>query len=118
MDKRIQFDFYNENEFTEFLDSLPTADAAGFARLIQRVEEVGIEISAKADWIAPIHGKKYQGLFELRFKRGSNIQRALYFHKIGNHYLITNCFTKKSQKTPTKELAKALDRKKCYEDNS
>ncbi|WEV41289.1 type II toxin-antitoxin system RelE/ParE family toxin [Lactobacillus sp. ESL0681] len=118
MVKKLQFDYYDEDEFTEFLDSLPVADAASFARLIQRVEEIGITTSAKADWIAPIHGKKYQGLFELRSKHGSNIQRALYFHKIGNHYLITNCFTKKSQKTPTKELNKALNRKKIYENNS
>lgn len=114
MDKVIQFEYYNEDEFVKFLDSLPAADAASFVKLIQRVEKVGLETSAKAGWIKPIHGKKYQGLFELRSKRGSNIQRALYFHKIKNHYVITNCFTKKSQKTPVKELYKALNRKKQY----
>jgi len=43
-------------------------------------------------------------LYELRSKVGSNIQRAMYFHVEENDYIITHGFTKKSQKTPLKEI--------------
>jgi phage-related protein len=52
-------------------------------------------------------------LFEIRIKRG-NIYRCLYcYHK--NHIVILSAFEKKSQKTPTKEIEKALQRKNNLE---
>lgn len=52
-------------------------------------------------------------LFEIRVKRGS-IYRCLYcYHK--NHIVILSAFEKKSQKTPIKEIQKALQRKNNLE---
>lgn len=44
--------------------------------------------------------KLESNLYEIRSQRSSNIQRALYFQVQGTQYVITNAFTKKSQKTP------------------
>nr|WP_240742640.1 type II toxin-antitoxin system RelE/ParE family toxin [Leuconostoc mesenteroides] len=50
----------------------------------------------------------------LRSKRSSNIQRALYFQVKGSQYIITNAFTKKTQKTPENEKQIARNRRSQY----
>lgn len=54
-------------------------------------------------WVKKLRG----GIFELRSRQGSNIQRALCFHKLGTEYVITHGFTKKTEKTPASEIEKA-----------
>ena len=44
---------------------------------------------------------------EIRLKCPNSIQRALYFHVINNRYIITHGFTKKTQKTPPREIEQA-----------
>ena len=44
------------------------------------------------------------GLFEIRGKVGSNTARILYFFYANRKIILTNDFTKKSQKTPQNEL--------------
>ena len=46
-------------------------------------------------------------IFELRAKQGSDISRVLYFFVIGRKVILTNGFTKKTQKTPPQELERA-----------
>ena len=48
-----------------------------------------------------------QGIFELRAKVGSDITRVMYFFYVDQHIILTNGFTKKTQKTPPKEIEKA-----------
>lgn len=48
-------------------------------------------------------------IFELRNKVGSDITRVLYFFVIGETIVLTNGFTKKTQKTPKSEIQKAKD---------
>ena len=55
------------------------------------------------------------GIFELRTKQGSDITRVLYFFFVGNKAVLTNGFTKKTQKTPKPELALAKKYKDDYE---
>lgn len=55
-------------------------------------------------------------LFELRSGIGGNIQRALYFHWLGSKFIITHGFTKKTQKTPIQEIAKAIEIRKEFEE--
>ena len=55
-------------------------------------------------------------IYEIRSKISSNIQRALYFHKDNNKYIITHGFTKKTQKTPIKEIQHAKMIKAEYEE--
>ena len=54
------------------------------------------------------------GLFELRAEYNSNIYRVFFIFDNGNIVVLFNGFQKKSQKTPSKEIAKALELKKEY----
>lgn len=47
------------------------------------------------------------GIFELRAKQGSDITRVLYFFFVGKKIVLTNGFTKKTQKTPRAEITAA-----------
>ena len=55
--------------------------------------------------------KLESNLYEIRSQRLSNIQRELYFQVQGTKYVITNAFTKKSQRTP--ESKKKIARNRC-----
>jgi len=54
------------------------------------------------------------GVFELRIKTGSDISRIFYFFFTGEKIILTNGFIKKTQKTPSKEIEKALEYKNDY----
>lgn len=54
------------------------------------------------------------GLFELRIKDRSNAYRMIYFFVIGNEIIVTNGFTKKTQKTPPEEIEKARKYRNDY----
>jgi len=55
------------------------------------------------------------GLFEVRVELGGNIFRIFAFFDKGNLVVLGNGFQKKSQKTPGKEIEKALKIKDEYE---
>ena len=54
------------------------------------------------------HMEGTEGLYEIRIEVGSNIYRIFSFFDKGNLVVLGNAFQKKSQKTPTKEIAKAI----------
>ena len=54
------------------------------------------------------------GLFELRVTFEGNIYRVFFIFDKGNIVVLLNGFQKKSQKTPQKEIEKALRIKKNY----
>ena len=56
------------------------------------------------------------GLFELRLKATEGIARVLYCTMIGKRIMILHQFTKKTRKTPPKELALARRRMKEVKD--
>lgn len=88
------------NEFEEFYRELPTKDRIKLISLIQTIEEVGLTTAVKMKWVKKLDGN----LYEIRSKVASNIQRGLYFHDEGVQYIITHGFTKKTQKTPQREI--------------
>lgn len=47
------------------------------------------------------------GIFELRTKQGSNIDRIFYFFILGNKVVMTNGYIKKSQKIDSREFERA-----------
>lgn len=49
------------------------------------------------------------GLYETRIQLGSNIWRVFCFFDEGRLVILLNGFQKKSQKTPSKEIKKALE---------
>ena len=108
--EKVQFDYYDWNEFEQFLNHLPDKDAAKLIATIQNIEANGLIIAERQAWIKKIE----TNLYEIRSKRASNIQRAIYFQVQGSRYLITNAFTKKTQKTPEKEKRLARERRNKY----
>jgi phage-related protein len=104
--EKPRFEFFTRpnghNEFREFIDSLNPIDQVKIATVIAKTEKYGLQIAARQRWIR----KLPDGIFELR-TTGSNIQRGLYFHVEGAHYVITHGFTKKSEKTPRAEIRHA-----------
>jgi len=88
------------SEFYDFLGKLPAKDEAKLLATIEKVEEKGLLVATRQEWVK----KLGDNLFELRAKVGSNIQRGVYFHWENENYVITHGFTKKTDKTPKKEI--------------
>jgi phage-related protein len=109
MEKKLTFDRVlradGTSEFDDFLDSLPSKDRAKLEAVIFKTEYNGIEIAKRMKWVKKLR----DDIFELRSKQGSDIQRALYFHKVGTEYIITHGFTKKANKTPDSEIEHAAN---------
>lgn len=61
------------------------------------------------------HIENTDGLFEIRIQQGSDIFRIFCFFDQGQLIILTNGFQKKTQKTPKKEIEKALKIKQEYE---
>jgi phage-related protein len=60
------------------------------------------------------HLKGTDGLYEARIQLGSNIWRVFCFFDEGKLVVLLNGFSKKSQKTPQKEIDKAIRLMKLY----
>lgn len=60
------------------------------------------------------HIEGTDGLYEARFSFRSNIWRVFCFFEEGQLIILLNGFYKKTQKTPKKEIMKALKLKKEY----
>jgi phage-related protein len=63
------------------------------------------------------HIEETDGLYEVRVQLGSDIFRVFSFFDEGNLIVLANGFQKKTQKTPKKEIVKALKIKKEYYEN-
>ncbi|MDR0793187.1 MAG: type II toxin-antitoxin system RelE/ParE family toxin [Chitinophagaceae bacterium] len=85
------------------------------------------DIREKIDWVFEIVKttehipKKFfdrltgtNGIFEIRIEYESNIYRVLCFFDQGNLVILLNSFQKKTQKTPSKEIALAEKLQKQY----
>ena len=60
------------------------------------------------------HLKGTDGLYEARIQLGSNIWRVFCFFDRGKLVILLNGFQKKTQRTPKKEIDKAIRLKKQY----
>ncbi len=60
------------------------------------------------------HIEGQEGLYEIRISAGSNIFRIFCFFDAGNLIIVLNGFQKKTQKTPKKEIERAVKLKKDY----
>ena len=85
----------------EFLLSLDKKMRAKLLVELDLLEENGPQLRE------PYSRHLEDGIFELRAKQGSDITRVLYFFFIGKKIVLTNGFTKKTQKTPRAEIAAA-----------
>ncbi|QQS51963.1 MAG: type II toxin-antitoxin system RelE/ParE family toxin [Bacteroidota bacterium] len=94
---------------------------------IQQTEKVKakiiwtIELIEELDRIPDVYFKHIEstdGLYEIRVKLGSDIFRIFCFFDHGKLIILANGFQKKSQKTPTKEIERALKIMEEYENEN
>jgi phage-related protein len=64
------------------------------------------------------HMENTDGLYEVRVQQGSDVFRIFCFFDQGKLVVIINGFQKKSQKTPRKEIDRALKIKEEYENDN
>lgn len=109
----IEIEFYDTEDgkcpLREYLDSLAPKLLAKTLRTIDLLEENGS--SLRGPYSEPLG----DGIFELRTKQSSDITRILYFFFVGNKAILTNGFTKKTQKTPIQEVDLARKYRNDYE---
>ena len=103
----FSIEYYTHNNkcpILDFLKSIPKKDAAKILKEIELLEEFGLALGMP-------HIKKMAGsknLWELRIKQSTNNYRIFYFTMHNHTIVLLNAFLKKSQKTPYKEIQRAL----------
>ena len=109
-----QVEYYKkENGNVPVLDFLLSLDAKMRAKafsVIELLEKHGPGL--REPYAKPLKGK---GIFELRIRFASDISRIFYFAYHKRTFVLFHGFTKKTQKTPQKEIERALRYKEDYE---
>ena len=101
--------YYSESVQAQIL-ALPDGLLARYLRYADRMEVYGPDLGMT-------HTRAMGGgLFELRLKATEGIARVLYCTMIGKRIMILHQFTKKTKKTPPKELSIARRRMKEVKD--
>ena len=85
--------------------ALPVALRARLLRLLETVENVGLE-ALRAPHVRHLDGK----LWELRVRADGGIARGIYVMAAGRRVVVLHVFEKKSRKTPRRALATARER--------
>jgi phage-related protein len=89
------------------LNALPADMRARFTRVVRLIESFGV------DRVGQSHVQHLQGrLWEMRLRGRDGIARALYVTVTGQRVVVVRVFVKKTQKTPRREIALALERAK------
>jgi phage-related protein len=99
-------EFLNEDVKT-LLSLLPKDIRASFERIVSLIQSEGLE-QVHEPYVKHLEAK----LWEMRLKGRSGIARAVYVTAIGKRVVVVHVFTKKTQKTPRRELETALKRAK------
>ncbi len=89
------------------LDVLPRDLRARFERITGMIGTFGLE-HVREPYIKHLEGH----LWDMRLKGRDGIARAFYMTAIGKRVVILRVFTKKTQKTPRREIELALRRAK------
>jgi phage-related protein len=106
MNRKIIFHGEHFLNFYKKLDSGVKSKIQYVFELIKQVERVPLK------FLSPMTG--YEGLFEIRVEFQSNIYRIFCCFDEGRLIVLFNGFQKKTQKTPKKEIEKAMRLKKEY----
>lgn len=109
---KCKVDFYHtargDSPVEDFLNELPSKLRAKNVRELDFLAEFGTDLPMP--YARQLHGKKADGLWELRVKLASDITRVFYFFPVGNRALLLHGFAKKTDETPPKELETAIRR--------
>jgi phage-related protein len=100
-----------ENHFSEFLKLQNVKVQNKIFKIIEAIETLE---RVPINYLKLIQGTN--GLYEARIQLGSDIWRVFCFFDNGKLVILLNGFTKKSQKTPKKEIEKAIQLKQKYYD--
>ena len=87
------------------IEALPVALRARLVRLLEAVENVGLE-ALRAPHVRHLDGK----LWEFRVRAEGGIARGIYVTAAGRRVVVLHVFVKKSRKTPRRALATARER--------
>jgi len=110
-DGKIRTVYFYKSYFKDFLNELKSSKVRDKVLYVLRIIETVQRIST--DHLKHIEGT--DGLYEIRIQSGSDIYRVFCFFDAGNLIVIANGFQKKSQKTPRREIERALQIKSEYE---
>ena len=95
--------YYSQTVLRDILE-VPDTLAARYVVLSRRMVAMGPNLGEP-------HTKAMgQGLFELRLKGSEGIARVLYCTQVGRRIVVLHSFVKKSNRTPARELAVAVNR--------
>lgn len=108
MEKKRTLIFYKQY-FNAFFSKLPD-------RVQAKIDEVlyAITVLDRIPGKFFSHMTGYEGLYEIRVEYSSNIYRIFCCFDEGNLIVLFNAFQKKTQKTPPKEIDKAMRIKHMY----
>ena len=93
-------------KFLDILDNKQAQKVIWVMKVVEELENVPTTYFKKL--------KNTDDIWEIRVKQGSNIFRLLGFKDKGKLVILTNGFTKKTQKTPKSEIILAEKRKNEY----
>ena len=98
-----------ESPIEEFLDSLTGKQAQKVLWVLQVIEDIEIVLRQYFKKLVDS-----ENIWEVRIQFGNDIFRLLGFFDGGTLLILTNGFAKKTQKSPTQEIALAVRRKNDY----
>ena len=99
-----------KNYFEDFLSSQPQKVQDKIFKIIEAIETLE---RVPTNYLKHLEGTN--GLYEIRVQNGSDIFRIFCFFDEGKLVILMNGFQKKTQKTPKKEIEKALKIKEEYQ---
>jgi len=105
-------DFYRTSNgncpVKKYLSDLNAKQRSNIFEAMDLLENFGIEL--REPYVKYLDEK----IYELRVRDQDGIYRILYFAAKGRRFIMLHGFTKKTQKTPRKEIEIALKRKKEF----
>jgi putative addiction module killer protein len=93
--------------FRDFIQSLTEAEAR---KVFYVIDMLKTQERVNAKFVKYLRDE----IYELRVEHGGNIFRVFFIFDDGNVVMLFNGFQKKTQKTPEKEINKAIQLKKEY----
>jgi phage-related protein len=99
-------EFLSKQVWSEF-SAQPREIRASFERIVGLIQANGLE-KVHEPYVKHLEGV----LWEMRLKAKDGIARAVYVTAVGRRIVILRVFTKKTEKTPRREIELALQRSK------
>ena len=112
MDYKVREVIAFQDHFEKFLKGQPVKVQNKIFKVIEIIETYE---RVPSTYLKALTGT--DGLYEARIKLASNIWRVFCFFDKGKLVILLNGFAKKTQKTPKKEIQKALNLMELYYDS-